>query len=628
MEDYKKLYKQTQRKMKEFIKRWDGIKLSSNDLFTEELKQIVEIENEDESVRKKIIETFKNLGDGKIPVDINYADIFTWLENQGESNPYSGVSFKYNGHTWGMCARDNGVDILLDKQLFKHLEKQNEQKPSVVDFKAEDWYVSKVDGKIYDAKFMENSEKQGEPVEINPSEFDLRLNRLLKQFETLPKEELASSLSFYLNVVQNDGTYKVDEKQGEQKSDSFCREHCKGFQETGKCFADGDCKAKREAEQKTAWSEKQGEEKIADKAESMEHGYITTNPEFFQWIYDRLKYVYNENPNVDYMLSLKERIEDMQKFADKIEPKFKVGDWIIDNKNRVGIIVRILDEHYIISFDGREVQISFEWEGKLFRKWTIQDAKDGDVLAVNKDDVILIFRGIGNEEWNDVIDYYCRYDCYQKEFIVQKDLEFWGYIKDNQLKPATKEQCDTLMKAMADAGWEFDFENKELKKIPNALEECEIEHIEHGKYYYCIKDYYSGGNKRVSKGEVIQALRGMSMMALGVKANEYFIPVKCIIGDRCDWSEEDENAIKVLMNIIRKSEIIDSIIYTDSLKEKLYNCLKSLKDRYTWKPSDEQMKVLDEVLNFAANHESPYWNYYIFETLNNLIRQLKKLKGE
>lgn len=59
-------------------------------------------------------------------------------------------------------------------------------------------------------------EKQGEPTDINPSEFDLRLNKLLKQFETLPKEELASSLSFYLNVVQNDGTYKREEKQGEQ----------------------------------------------------------------------------------------------------------------------------------------------------------------------------------------------------------------------------------------------------------------------------------------------------------------------------------------------------------------------------------------------------------------------------
>jgi hypothetical protein len=55
-------------------------------------------------------------------------------KRQGEkTNPYSGISFEYNGHVWGMCARDNGVDILLDKQLFKHLEKQDEQKETLCD---------------------------------------------------------------------------------------------------------------------------------------------------------------------------------------------------------------------------------------------------------------------------------------------------------------------------------------------------------------------------------------------------------------------------------------------------------------------------------------------------------------
>lgn len=44
-------------------------------------------ESKDERIRKEIIETFKILGDGKIPVDINYADIFTWLEKQGEKKP-------------------------------------------------------------------------------------------------------------------------------------------------------------------------------------------------------------------------------------------------------------------------------------------------------------------------------------------------------------------------------------------------------------------------------------------------------------------------------------------------------------------------------------------------------------
>ena len=45
--------------------------------------------------------------------------------------------------------------------------------------------------------------KQGEPVEINPTEFDIKLQALIGKFETLPKEELASVLSFYLNIVQN-----------------------------------------------------------------------------------------------------------------------------------------------------------------------------------------------------------------------------------------------------------------------------------------------------------------------------------------------------------------------------------------------------------------------------------------
>ena len=309
------------------------------------------------------------------------------FEKQGEPNPYSGISLDYNGHTWGMCARDNGVDILLDKQLFKHLEKQDKQKVPVVDFKAEDWYVSKVDGKIYNAKFMESSEKQGEQVEINPSEFDLRLNRLLKQFESLPKEELTNSLSFYLNVVQNDGTY-VEEKQGEQK---------KSYDVCDSSMMDN---------KKSPYGEKR------------DFGYFEEKP------------------------------------ANKVEPKFKVGDWIIDNKNRVGIIVRILDEHYIISFDGREVQIPFEWEGKLLRKWSIQDAKDGDVLA--SDNSIFIF---------------------QEEYIAEKPIAYCGLMNGHFLVdgenacwtneryyPATKEQRDALFAKMKEAGYEWDAEKKELKK--------------------------------------------------------------------------------------------------------------------------------------------------------------------
>lgn len=39
-------------------------------------------ESKDEKIRKEIINIFYSLADGKIPVPINFADIFTWLEKQ------------------------------------------------------------------------------------------------------------------------------------------------------------------------------------------------------------------------------------------------------------------------------------------------------------------------------------------------------------------------------------------------------------------------------------------------------------------------------------------------------------------------------------------------------------------
>ena len=41
----------------------------------------------------------------------------------------------------------------------------------------------------------------------------------------------------------------------------------------------------------------------------------TSDRDFFNWIYDRLIYHYHENPNIDYMISFKERIEEL--FGDK-----------------------------------------------------------------------------------------------------------------------------------------------------------------------------------------------------------------------------------------------------------------------------------------------------------------------
>ena len=95
-------------------------------------------ESEDEKIRKELIEFVKSRGGFK-------QEYIAWLEKQSR-NPYSGVSFEYNDNVWGMCARDNGVDILFNKKLIQHIsgEKQGEQKPvdkSEPKFKQGDWII-------------------------------------------------------------------------------------------------------------------------------------------------------------------------------------------------------------------------------------------------------------------------------------------------------------------------------------------------------------------------------------------------------------------------------------------------------------------------------------------------------
>ena len=196
-----------------------------------------------------------------------------------------------------------------------------------------------------------------------------------------------------------------------------------------------------------AWHEKQGEEKAIGMKSSEESLGVSSKE-------------YNEIVN--------ECLYGESKPTDKVEPKFKVGDWVLysgDHYEGVRHITKIDENGYYIERNGLPHGIiPFEHE-ICMTLWTIQDAKDGDVLAESKNDVILMFRGIGNTEWDDVIDYHCYYDCYRKDFIVQEDVKYWGTIANNHLKPASKEQRNILFQKMKEEGYEWDAEKKELKKI-------------------------------------------------------------------------------------------------------------------------------------------------------------------
>jgi len=91
-----------------------------------------------------------------------------------------------------------------------------------------------------------------------------------------------------------------------------------------------------------------------------------------------------------------------------------------------------------------------------------------------------------------------------------------------------------------------------------------------------------------------------------------------------EWSEEDEENFKGVMDALNFCNH-EGVNPYDIDPLYLASWLKSLRPQSTWKPTEQQMKVLNEVINFAADHGTMRWNDYIYNVLKGLREQLKKL---
>lgn len=141
--------------------------------------------------------------------------------------------------------------------------------------------------------------------------------------------------------------------------------------------------------------------------------------------------------------------------ADNVEPKFHPGDWIIDNE--YGEVLKVTkadaNSYEITSQDGEVFNILKEDVEYNHRIWTIQDAKDGDVL-VDVYGNIGIFKKCYDFDWMS----YCSLGNNGgfQVFTVEHENE--------KTYPTSKEQRDLFFSKMKEEGWEWDSENKELIK--------------------------------------------------------------------------------------------------------------------------------------------------------------------
>ena len=157
------------------------------------------------------------------------------------------------------------------------------------------------------------------------------------------------------------------------------------------------------------------------------------------------------------------------KSDEMVEPKFKVGDWIVFN----GLILHIdeIVKGYYRTTSIGDIPNSYDWDiDNLARLWTIQDAKDGDIL-VNGDEIV-IFRNnsFNKKDLSGSMFVYCS---------LHDKIGYWypiGGINPSNYVPATTEQRNTLFTKMHEAGYMWDAEKKELREIspkyPLTPDEC------------------------------------------------------------------------------------------------------------------------------------------------------------
>lgn len=216
-----------------------------------------------------------------------------------------------------------------------------------------------------------------------------------------------------------------------------------------------------------------------DKCAIVEEDIIGIFPELKESEDERIRkaiitFFESEDDNTTYALVPKKDIlawlekQGEQKPAEKIEPKFQHGQWIVwQNKcykvNYNGCGYELIDQN------GLSTSLEYGTIDENAHLWDItKDAKDGDVLyhSDTASNGIFIFKELLKYEFGEKVICYCDYDSEDHFCLGEHHTCCWADAKI--LHPATKEQRDLLFAKMHEAGYEWDG-GKGLRKIEQKL---------------------------------------------------------------------------------------------------------------------------------------------------------------
>lgn len=153
--------------------------------------------------------------------------------------------------------------------------------------------------------------------------------------------------------------------------------------------------------------------------------------------------------------------QEKQKPIDNNAPKFKIGDWIVTNDGKVNQVKTVTNHGYMGILDDRR-SLSSLWTD-IYHFWTIQDAKPGDILYYSNSSNttscgMLMFKELAQDETLQEVRCYCEYN-------IEDGFSFDICIDNPIIRPASTELCKQFFQIIKEEGYEWDAENKVLKKI-------------------------------------------------------------------------------------------------------------------------------------------------------------------
>jgi len=319
--------------------------------------------------------------------------------------------------------------------------------------------------------------------------------------------------------------------------------------------------------------------------------------------------------------------KDEQQPTNKVEPKFKVGDWLIGNNIVVKpcCITQIHKPYYYLTNENSFIKFG---EEDKYHLWTIQDAKDGDVLSFNDghgNDCIELIKSITNKK---IEFWFCLTNGNRYE-VFDGIIPYTNLVSREDATPATKEQRDLLFQKMHEAGYTWDAEKKELTKI----EQKSIEKPTKGNYYTCIKDYQfcEHDDMTFEMGKIYKCEEDGKITADNgglwpfINITGFFRlstheEISSHIKKSVEWSDEDKGIVTELIGIFESAVDGGHVEFPYRLLKDYIRILKLCQtlpqSKTQWKPSEEQLMELHCAI-CGCSFEIPL--------LVELEEQLKKL---